>query len=339
MWPTILREAENEAGATPAVEPPPAEATPAPEVADTLAGAEGSDESSGFDDFLQDDTDDTDDVPEEGTPAAEEPAPTVAPAEPVVPAVEPAPAAEGTLVPTPEPAPVTPAAAVAPAPQAPVAPAVEPSPPVEPTVQEPEPQYTPEQVLDQYRTWRADTITNLATGHYAISEEQVEELDSNPAQVVPRLLAGVYMDAVTDARNQMIRELPGLMQGALSARDVNAEREGEFYKVWPQLDTPEHRQTVLRMAGIYRQINPTADLNTMTREVGAQVLVALRMPFDPNAVVAPAATPAVIAPVVPVVPAFTPAAASSPRAAGGAPVDPNVYTVLAEEDLAEDQNY
>lgn len=329
MWPKILREAENEVGATPT-----AEATPAPEVESTPGG-----ESGELDDFLQDDMDDTDDVLEEGTPEVEEPAPTVAPAESVAPAEEPAPTVEGASASTPQSVPVTPAVAAEPAPQTLVAPAVAPQPAAEPTVQEPEPQYTPEQVLDQYRTWRSNTIDSLATGHYSISEEQMEQLDENPSQIVPRLLAGVYMDAVTDSRNQMIRELPGLMQGALSARDVNSEREGQFYKIWPQLNTPEHRQTVLRMASIYRQINPTADVDTMTREVGAQVLVALRMPFDPNATVAPAATPAVVAPVIAAVPAFTPAAASSPRAAGGITPNNNMFTVLAEEDLAEDQNY
>lgn len=333
----ILRDAENEGG-TGTVEPEPVAPVvePAPEGDDASTTGEGSD-GLGFDDFLQDDQDDTDDAPDEGeaAPSTEEPAPTVAPADAAAPAVEPAP----TVEPAPQPAPATPAVAVEPAPQAPVAPTVEPQPSPEPTVVEPAPQYTPEQVLDQYRTWRTGTINTLAEGHYAMTEEVVEQLDANPREVIPQLLAGVYMDAVTDARNQMIRELPGLMEGALTARDANAEGERGFYKVWPQLDTPEHKPLVLRMAGIYRQINPTTDLETMTREVGAQVMVALRMPFDPNAPVVPTPAAAVVAPAVAVAPAFVPAAASSPRAVGGIPAESNPFAVLAEEDLAEDSDY
>ena len=302
---------------TPKVETPPAD-TP-PETAD------GAAKPQSFDEFLTDEGDDLD-MPEGVVPppsppegqeppkGTEPPKPEEAPPkEPEVPPAEPKPA-EAAPTPTP----------VAPAPEQPP-PVVPAAAPVE---QPPAPTLTMEEVRENYQKTRVDMEASVATTVYNLSEEQVQRLDDGDSQLIPELMAKVYLDAVTGAVAHIITHLPTMIESHMNGRSKDAELEDKFYAFWPTINRDEHRETVQRFGLAYRQLYPDAPLDQFIRDVGAQVIVANKIP--------PVEAPAGDAPppAEPVVPAFQPA---RPGGGGGAPAAPvNVFDALATEMATEE---
>lgn len=137
---------------------------------------------------------------------------------------------------------------------------------------------TPEQVQQRYMEWRGQTEDLLAKHHYALKQEQIDELDTNPAEFIAKMQARVYLDAVTAVLTQVTQHLPRMIQqqNELSAHSVS--NESQFYDRWPKLR--EHADTVLRVGAVYRQLNPSASMEDFINEVGAQTMVAMRIPPD-----------------------------------------------------------
>ena len=108
------------------------------------------------------------------------------------------------------------------------------------------------------------------------------------------------------------------------------EYEDAFFNAWPQLDKTAHREAIDRAANFYRQMHPTAKPEELIRDVGAQVMVALKI--NPNAQQSAAPTPGAPAPQP--VPPHRPAAATAPRAAPGDQQAKNFFERMADDDLA-----
>ncbi len=239
-------------------------------------------------------------VSEEAPASGEEgePAPTKAEAKPEKPEPEPA---ESAAAPdeTPEPAapveaPVTPA----PAPEqqpvvAPVQPAV---------VEQPQPQISAEEAQKAYAAQREKAVTAIAE-RYTLPKELAENLDPELVEVLPRLGAEIFMDAVSQTLQQMTQILPAAVQQISQSQTSFAAREVEFFEKWPGLTN--HADKVVQFGQAYRQINPAATADEFMQEVGAAVSVAMKVPIPGESVpAAPEETPA---------PKFQPAAKSSPR--------------------------
>lgn len=182
----------------------------------------------------------------------------------------------------------------------------------------PEAAPTPEQMTEYYRTWRTQTEDVLAKTHYRLSQEQIDELDTNPVEMLPKVMAKVYLDAVTATMAQINANFPRLVNEVLERNKVGDAREQQFFEAWP--DLKGEAPTVLRIAGAYRQMNPNATTDDFIREVGAQAMVTLRKPIPgmANGNGAP--------PIIPAK-AFKPAAATPPST-GAAPPPKNPYEVL-----------
>lgn len=135
---------------------------------------------------------------------------------------------------------------------------------------------TPEQVAERYGTWRKETENVLATQHYALKPEEIEELDTNPGEFLSRKMAKVYLDAVTATLTQVTQFLPRMIQDVNQQSVQSNQNEEQFFQRWPKLK--EHQQAVLRTAAVYRQLNPSASMEDFINEVGAQTMVALRIP-------------------------------------------------------------
>jgi len=162
-----------------------------------------------------------------------------------------------------------------------VAAPVQPTTPTTPTQTEPsttpEAQPTPEQITEYYQGWRKNTEDVLAKTHYRLSQEQVDELDTNPVEMLPKVMAKVYLDAVTATLAQVASNFPRMVNEVLERNKVGDSREELFYQAWP--DLKGEAKTVLRIAGAYRQMNPGATTDDFIREVGAQAMVTLRKPI------------------------------------------------------------
>lgn len=214
----------------------------------------------------------------------------------------------------PEPAPVV---AEAPAP----APAVVEQPQA---VQQPAPVEAPAQPSDAditkvWNDWRGETETLLAQHHYRLTEEEMALMDTSPQEVIPKMMSKVYLDAVSASLTQFLTYLPRMVRQVNEQDKVNQEAEDSFFGRWEQLKP--HKEAVMKIGQVYRQMNPAASAEQFINEVGAAAMVSLRL--DPTGS-KPAATPAAPAAFVP--------AAQTPQGGVAAPKKPiNPYTALNEE--------
>ena len=251
------------------------------------------------------------------TPAAQ---PAQQPAEPPkAPAQQPAQAQPQTQQPAPAQASTTPQ-------QPSQAQGEEPAAPVQPTS---------EQIQARYKEWRGQTENLLATHHFALTEQEQNDLELNPGEVIPRLMSKVYLDAVTATLSQVVNYLPRMIASVNESQTVQSKSEEEFFGRWPQLK--DHKDMVLRVGQVYRQLNPRASKEDFMNEVGAQTLVALRIPPEgiaPQPKVNGNTQAQQTAKATPFVPAAT-------APGGGAPQQPprNIFDQLAsdfeEEELDE----
>ncbi len=325
---TSAPEPEPKAEETPPETPPEAEVKTeetVPEPEEAVAK-----EAATFEEFLKDDDDDLDEAvaavaPEKKEPEPKAPEKETKPEEEVPPVVAEAPPAEPKLeAEPPAPAPAAPAPEQPP-PEAPaVAPAAapEPAPAVAPVA-------SMEEIREQYRKNRSEMEANIAATVYNLSDEQVQKLDDGDATIIPEIAARVYMDAVTGAVAHMITHLPSMMESVLAGRDAHEVYEDQFYSAWPNLDRVQHGEVVDRFAAAYRQVNPNVSAEEVIRDVGAQVMVALKVPFAGNSGEPPAAVPL----AAPVTPPFQPAKSGG---GGTAPGPTNPFDALTEDMETED---
>lgn len=232
-----------------------------------------------------------------------------------------APAAESAPV-----APPTPPPAQA----APQAPAAQQTPPPQQPVQQAAPA---EQPLDmagaaqQLQANQAQVVDALARAHYGLNQEELDSLNVNPAEVIPKMLAKVHVNSVSATLHHVAQQLPRMILGIMDARQRNVENENKFYSNWPQLDRTKHGPVVAQIAQVYRQMNPNATPEDFVRQVGAQAVVALGL-LQPSGVPAAPTAPAARQ-------AFVPAAISAP--ASRAPAQPqNIFEQLGDLILADD---
>lgn len=131
-----------------------------------------------------------------------------------------------------------------------------------------------EEAAQVFTDWRNQTEELLATHHYALTQEQIDEFEENPAAFIPKAMSRVYMDSISAAFNQFTNYLPRMVSMVLEQRENMNSAEKAFFDRWP--DLLEHRDAVLRLGMSYRQANPQASMDDFINEVGAQTMVALR---------------------------------------------------------------
>lgn len=330
----MIEEAPVEAppAEAPAEEAPPEEAPPVEEtIPEADQRVEAEDPADHMDELLADEADDLDLDPEPAPPETP-PEGQVPPTEGEQPPAE-APPSEGEQPPAPDatkPAETPPPAEAPPPEQAPTPPPEEAAP-----AEAPEPAPTMEQLREQYQANRAGLEKTVATGHYGLNEEQVNRLDDGDPQIIPELMAKVYMDALTGSVAHMITHLPHMMESMIESRDTNATNEKSFFDAWPQLNAAAHGETIGTLGAAYRSVNPTASAEDFIRNVGASALVALGIPpteiGDAPAQGGNGGTTPVSGPQsAPFVPGGT-------GRGGSAPVDqPSPYDALASEMEAEE---
>lgn len=299
-----LKAPEGPAGGATSTPAPSAPATPEPAgggssavPASTPASPSDGDSGFTFPDNFGDDLDDAGVTPT--------PAPTPAPATPAATPAAPATPAAAT------PAPATPPAAPAATPAQPSAPAptaAEPSQPSIPTPSAGDPLALAAS-LDQHRD---AALAHLAQTRFALSEEELTELESNVATAVPKLLSRVFLESQTQMMRFVAQAIPQMFQQQQSVSRANNAAEKKFFDSHKELDinNPQHKQLVAQYAHAYRSVNPQAKLDDVIANVGVMVKAALGI-----ASAAPAA-----APTAPTLPAGAPAAVPFRPAVGtGAP--------------------
>lgn len=202
-----------------------------------------------------------------------------------------------------------------------------------PTAKEEEakpPEKTEEELKAERETARASLKDSLVE-RYKLSEEDIETVRTEPEKVLPGMLAEAFMDVFEAVNQRMQTMLPRAIE-QISAQQTQVQAaETAFYTANPALDKAKHGEVVQRLGHAYRQANPSANMETFNREVGAQAIIALKIPFDTRTgkvIEEPVETP----PATP--PAFKPAQESS--AHSPKPAEENFWTGLSREMDEED---
>lgn len=261
----------------------------------------------------------------DGGPAEAEPAatPGAAPATPSGDSAQPAaPAAAAT--------PSAPAAAAQPAPAA-VAPAPVAAPAATPTpapAAAPAAQPAPGQPQGSYSEWRKQAEAQLATTHFALTKEELELIETNPAVAIPRLASKVYFDAVEAATAAVHQYLPGIIRQTTQQSSQYEKNENTFFESWPGLK--ERKADVERIGLVYRQANPQATTEDFIKHVGMLASNILGVPLPtPQSTAAPKASRA---------PAFVPAVGAVPAASGALKGKKNAFAELTESESKSDDD-
>lgn len=236
-------------------------------------------------------------------------------------AVEVTPAAAAAAAPTVPPVvpPVAaPAAPVAAQPAAPAVPAVQPSAPAQQDASPPLNPADPRALADAITANESAIIDHVAASVFALTPEEVEALETNAVEAVPRLMAKCLVRAQHNLLTQLPNLVPRMIEAHMQITRRNEENANKFYGRWPDIKKGEHGSLVNRFAHTYRQMNPNATLEQMVEDVGAMVMTAAKITATPTAPGAVAlAHP--MAPAANVVPQPSPFSPANPGGNGGPP--------------------
>jgi hypothetical protein len=118
-----------------------------------------------------------------------------------------------------------------------------------------------------------ETIATDPKSPYRLNEQEVEELQTDPAKVIARVAARTQIHTTQGILTHIARQLPGVVYGLMEAQRRNTELEGKFFDQWKPrgLDrtNPQHTQTVTKIGTLYRQMHPNATAEEFNRMVGA----------------------------------------------------------------------
>lgn len=131
--------------------------------------------------------------------------------------------------------------------------------------------------LAEYRRNAEEKLTAL----FALDDAGVDELTTDPAKAVPKLMAKTLFETVQATMQAVHHFLPSLIEQIDARRTADREAESAFYKAWPKLDRKVHGTYIQQAANIHRQMNPKAKLEDIIRDVGAQTMVAFKIPQEP----------------------------------------------------------
>lgn len=176
-----------------------------------------------------------------------------------------------------------------------------------------------------FTDWRASTETLLADHHYRLTDEQVAELNDNPAAFIPKMASRVYLDCISASFQQFVQYLPRMVHQVLEQRKEIEENDNKFFSKWP--DLKPHKEAVIRLGAAYRQSNPTATMDDFINEVGALAMVSLRI--APEGEKKQEQTQQIVKP-------FTPATGAPANSAPPAKKPNNVFEALVDDWSVED---
>lgn len=142
--------------------------------------------------------------------------------------------------------------------------------------EEPQPeQLSPEDLQAQREQARAELAER-----FKLSDEQAEALLMNPNEVLPQLVADVFLDVYDQVVGAIQAKLPEVVSGILEQQRVLNEERESFFREWPELAKDEYQPVIQRIKEAYWQMNPKASREQAVKEIGAQAWVALRLPLD-----------------------------------------------------------
>lgn len=186
-----------------------------------------------------------------------------------------------------------------------------------PAAEEPKPAVEAAPQTINYDEIRTDLRGRIAE-QYQLSEEEADLIATDPAKVMPQLMAKAFVDVYEAVFHAVTRQLPTMISSTTNIQHTVKEREQSFYSAHPELQEyitqhPASTQQLAAIGAFWRQQNPDASVEQAIEGIGKMAKVMLGIEAQ-AATAAPTPAPAP-KPKLPRVPA----AAQS----GGAPTAPN----------------
>lgn len=127
---------------------------------------------------------------------------------------------------------------------------------------------------------RDAVIPHLAATKFALSEEDLRELDADPGAAIPKMLARAFFESQVSMQKFLAQAVPGMIKNYNTVVKANDGAEEQFFKTHKALDVsnPQHREVAARIATVYRKANPGISLDQLIQEVGPMVMASLRIP-------------------------------------------------------------
>lgn len=119
-----------------------------------------------------------------------------------------------------------------------------------------------------------DTLTEQIAPMYAMSKEEAEAFELNPAGMLPVLAARVHTRVFAQVLRALEQVVPAAFMTQASAIRTNTANAEKFFARWPELDRSAHIEMATRFAKTYRSVHPTATLEQLIEEVGPMVMMA-----------------------------------------------------------------
>lgn len=203
----------------------------------------------------------------------------------------------------------------------------------EPETPKPETEEQKRDREEQERQAEEKAFNDLKT-YYALPEDAVERLRTEPELVLPELAAKMHRAVMVNAERQMMQRMPQMLQQYTQLQEANAAAKEAFFSRWPSLKG--HEAQVLKTGEYFRSVNPKATPQERLEQVGKMTCLALGIDPDPQPDdEAPTRKP-VQSKAKPKKPAMKPAATAG-GSGGSAVPERNVFTEIAEEFEAEDR--
>ncbi len=121
----------------------------------------------------------------------------------------------------------------------------------------------------QYREQYKQQLTQA----YALSPEQAEEFEINPAEALPKFAAELHLKVLENVMATVQNTLPNTMQTLLTQTETARRNETDFFDKWPELQG--HQTLIGQKAAEYRKANPQASKEDAIKMVGFNTLLAL----------------------------------------------------------------
>lgn len=109
-------------------------------------------------------------------------------------------------------------------------------------------------------------------GLFSLSDAEKEALETDFIGSLPKLGAKVFVRAQINAVKQLEQIIPAMIERHMKTKEGRKSTEDKFYSAWPGLDREKHGEVVTRLGRAYRQANPTATFEQMSKELGPMVM-------------------------------------------------------------------
>lgn len=115
--------------------------------------------------------------------------------------------------------------------------------------------------------------------YYAVPEEMVERLRTEPELVLPEMAAKVHQAVFKGMQQWSTQMLPQMFAYHNQVQEANAKTKEAFFSRWPSLRG--HDEQVLQVGRMFAQMNPKASAADRLEKVGKLACAALGIEPDP----------------------------------------------------------